>query len=233
MLKKAIITGAAKGIGLECAKIFKKNGYLCYLLDIDDKVLDVAKNLDSKGFVVDISDYSNVLDFFDNIHEDIDVLVNNAGIQFVDSFFDIKIDEWLKVINTNLNGTFYMTKEVVNKMSKGIIINVSSIHGENPRINKFSYDASKAAINMMTKEFALALAPKIRVNAIAIGATATPMNECFIKEPKTKEEAKSKVPLNVILEASEVADIIFQMTTDSFKNMTGTILNYDGGRSLK
>lgn len=233
MLKNVVITGAAKGIGLECAKKFRSEGYFCYLLDIDPEVLKVAQDLECQAYVVDIADYEAVAKVFAKIDTKITVLVNNAGIQFVSSFADIKISEWQRVIDTNLNGTFYVTKEAVKKMDNGTIVNVSSVHGENPRTEKYSYDASKAALNMMTKEFALALAPKIRVNAIAIGATMTPMNNGFLTNPETKIAAMEKVPLKVILEASEVANVIFQMTTDNFKHLTGTILNYDGGRSLK
>lgn len=228
---KVLITGAGSGIGKECVKLFLNNGYECILLDKNPKVLEQkGKNVDP--YICDIKNYQavqNVINKLDNI----DVLINCAAIQYVDSFTEINVLEWNEVIDTNLNGTFYVIKEVVKKMKKGVIINLSSVHGELPRLNKMSYDVTKAGINMMTKELALALAPNIRVNALAIGATMTPMNNCFIENPQTLKDAKSKVPLDIILDPKEVANVIYLMCSNQFQNMTGTILTYDGGRSLK
>lgn len=116
-------------------------------------------------------------------------------------------------------------------MKSGTIINMSSLYADDVRLNKFSYDASKSAIKRMTEEFALALAPNIRVNAIEPGAVYTPMNQEFEKRD-VELRVLSRIPLNRIAQASDIAKSVVYLCSDDASYITGISLKVDGGRHL-
>jgi NAD(P)-dependent dehydrogenase (short-subunit alcohol dehydrogenase family) len=228
-MKRILITGGSGGIGYALCQIFNQNGYQVYTID-KKKPKDLDKSISFK--MLDLRDYRAVAKYANSL-DSIDILINNAAIQIEEPFINSSIDSIQDVIETNIIGTLALTNKIIPKMSKnGLIINIGSIHGTIPRINKMTYDMSKAALEMMTKELALELAPNIRVNQLNIGATHTPMNQVFDKDQKKLEDAKNKVPMKHIFTPEEIAKVVYQLTNDVYQYMTGSIIVYDGGRSL-
>lgn len=239
MNRNVVITGGSKGIGKACVEAFLKEGDHVIFCDLDEPMnAQCISELMPMGvlyyFPCDISSYESVKDFFikvKNVFGTIDILVNNAAIQIVSDFNSIKVEDWDRVIQTNLNGTFYCIKEATEIMSSGSIVNISSLYSSQSRLNKFSYDASKAAIKRMTEEFALALAPDIRVNAIEPGAVYTPMNKDF-ENIEVEKKVLSRIPLNRIADASDIAKNVVYLCSDQASYITGVSLKVDGGRHL-
>lgn len=239
MSRNVIITGGSKGIGKACVETFLKLGDTVVFCDHDETMsAQCVSELLPLGnlyyFPCDISDYQQVKDFFFKVSKvlsSIDILVNNAGIQIVSDFESIEIEDWNRVIQTNLNGTFYCIKEGSKYMKSGTIINMSSLYADDVRLNKFSYDASKSAIKRMTEEFALALAPNIRVNAIEPGAVYTPMNHEF-SNSEIEKKVLSRIPLNRIAQASDIAKSVIYLCSEDASYITGVSLKVDGGRHL-
>ena len=134
-------------------------------------------------------------------------------------------------INTNINGTFYCIKEAAKIMRVGSIVNISSLYSHKVRLNKYSYDASKAAIQRMSEEFALALAPNIRINTIEPGAMDTPMNQIFTQS-EIREDVIKRIPLGRIGTGEDVAKGVLFLCSDDADYITGSTLKVDGGRGL-
>lgn len=239
MNRNVVVTGGSKGIGKACVEAFLRQNDTVIFCDLDESSSAQCLNeLIHLGklyyFPCDISNYNDVQDFFIKVNkvlEHIDVLVNNAGIQIVSDFNSINVKDWERVIQTNVNGTFYCIKEVVQYMKSGSIVNMSSLYSSQTRLNKFSYDASKAAIKRMTEEFALALSPNIRVNAIEPGAVYTPMNQDFDNK-SIEEKVLSRIPLKRIAQASDIAKNVVYLCSEDANYITGISLIVDGGRHL-
>jgi NAD(P)-dependent dehydrogenase (short-subunit alcohol dehydrogenase family) len=239
MNRNVVVTGGSKGIGKACVEAFLRQNDTVVFCDLDESASAQCLNeLMYLGklyyFPCDISNYDSVKDFFlkvNKVLEHIDILVNNAGIQIVSDFASIDVEDWDRVIQTNVNGTFYCIKEVVHYMKSGSIVNMSSLYSSQTRLNKFSYDASKAAIKRMTEEFALALSPSIRVNAIEPGTVYTPMNQDFTNK-SIEEKVLSRIPLNRIAQTSDIAKNVVYLCSEDANYITGISLIVDGGRHL-
>lgn len=239
--KVIVITGSANGIGKECAYKLDNEGANIVIVDIDEKNGEkVARKLTNNGIFVktDISKESNVQNLKNIIlkkYGKVDILINNAAKQTVNSFFKMTVDEFKSVIDVNLNGTF-ICSNILGKImpSGGKILNMLSVHYNLPRKNKYHYDASKAAIAMLTKEMALEVIEKgITVNAISYGACNTPMNKDWINDAIEVENVKNKIPMKWIAEPHEIAEFVKIVLEKFCDYTTGSIFNIDGGRSLK
>ena len=243
--KVSLVTGAGKGIGRSIALTFAKEGSCVVVNDINlDDANAVAEEIITGGgkaisIKADVSQSTEVngmvkqaLKNFGNI----DILVNNAGIQTVNPFLDLSEEEWYRVIDVNLNGTFFCSQIIAREMvkrGKGKIINISSIHQSAPRFNKIHYDVSKAGIAMLTKDMALELSKyKINVNSVAPGAIMTPMNEDILESPKKMAEVESKIPWKRMGKPEEVAQAVLYLASDESNYVTGITINVDGGSSL-
>ncbi len=243
--KISLITGAGQGIGKAIALAFAKEGSNVVINDIDlDKANDVAEEVIAFGrravaIKADVSQSKDVSNMVKEVIKNfgrIDILVNNAGIQTIAPFLVLTEEEWQKVIDVNLKGTFLCSQIVAREMvkhKKGKIINISSIHQSIPRCNKAHYDASKAGIEILTKDVALELAEyKINVNCIAPGAIATPMNKDILNSPKKLAETNSKIPWKRMGKPEEVAQVAIYLASDDADYITGTTICIDGGLSL-
>ncbi|KKP36914.1 MAG: 3-ketoacyl-(Acyl-carrier-protein) reductase [Candidatus Peregrinibacteria bacterium GW2011_GWA2_33_10] len=240
--KNIIITGGANGIGLETAKALRLQQANVIILDIDEQSLEKLKNENSefscyKCDITDPEDISKTLKKIIQAHNQIDVLINNAGAvkdsPLIKIFGQIEkhdIDLFERIIKINLFSVFLMTREIAahmfEKRIKGVIVNVSSVasHG-NP--GQSAYSAAKAGINALTYTWANELNYLgIRVAAIAPGFTETNIVKSNMNE-KLQADIKKKTPLKRMAEPSEIADgILFIIKNDFFH---GKILPLDGG----
>ena len=236
-MKTALVTGASRGIGLAIATILAQNGYHLHLTckNSYDKLQEIAKtlsetyNVSCKAYKTDMGNFAEVWTLFSDI-DSLDVLINNAGVSHIGLLQDTSVDEWQKVIDTNLNSVFYTSKLTIPKMlanEGGIIINISSIWGNAGASMEVAYSASKGGVNAFTKALAKELAPSnITVNAISCGVIDTDMNKCF-----SQAEINAlidEIPANRLGTTEEVATLVLQLI-NSPKYLTGQIITMDGG----
>ena len=242
--KVAIITGGNKGIGFATAKLFSEAGAKIVITARNSKKLnDAAKSIGDclivPADVKKTSDVTKVVNQTIAKFGRIDILINNAGIfPKIAKLHEISEDEWNEVLDTNLSGPYRFAKEVIPYLQKngGVIINVSSDAGLRayPGFNADAYSASKAALNLMTKTWALQYAKdKIRVNAICPGVVETDMTAPFLKTEKDHEFMNADHPIGRIGQPEEVAKSILFLASDDSAWTTGTIMIVDGGESLK
>lgn len=239
--KTVLITGASKGIGHATAFAFANAGY--------DLILNCAHSIDTltvyaselqQQFSIrtlcccgDISDYTFVEKMFAEITTfcgGVDVLVNNAGIAHIGLLSDMHIEEWNRILHTNLTSVFSCCKHAIPYMvsqKSGKIINISSAWGTVGASCEVAYSASKGGINAFTKALAKELAPSnIQVNAIACGVIDTGMNGCF--DANEKAALAEEIPAGRFGTPEEVAACILQLT-QSPNYLTGQIIGFDGG----
>ena len=238
--KTAIITGGAQGFGLDIARRFLKSGAKTIIWDIDKEELKKASNeLDSPNFsynIVDVSSFKNVKETVDELTKssNIDILINNAGITgSTSSLWDYNIDEWNKIIQINLMGTFNCCKCVVPNMLKnnyGRIVNVSSVAGKDGNANASAYSSAKAGVIGLTKSLGKELAEKnISVNAITPAGAKTRILDQMSKEHVARMLAK--VPRGRFLEIAEMTSLVCWLSSEENSFSTAAVFDISGGRS--
>lgn len=239
--KAAIITGGTRGIGKAIASSFADEGALLLLTYIGNDVAaeETRKELEAKGAKVeimkgDISDEdfsSSVVARAKEIYGGVDILVNNAGITKDKLFLRMKAEEFESVVNTNLNGSFYMLKAVAPLMTKkryGRIINMSSVVGIKGNPGQVNYSASKAGVIGLTLSAAKELGVRgITVNAVAPGYISTDMTGAMTDEQK--EAISGSIVLGRPGEPEEVASLITFLASDEAGYITGQVISIDGG----
>ena len=238
-MKKALITGATGGIGLEICK-FLGNDHEIYILGRNEEKL---KNLSNKFsfikeyFVCDISEIKSLEDFFEKIsikNLQIDVLVNNAGVTDDSLFLRMDLKKWNKVINTNLNSNFMISNFFSKQMIKkkwGRIVNITSVVGHTGNAGQSNYTASKAGVIGMTKSIAIELAKRnITVNSISPGFIDTEMTASLSDEQK--DFIKNKIPLARIGKPEDVAYCVKFLVSDQANYITGQTIHVNGGLAM-
>ena len=238
--RTAIITGGAQGFGLDIAKRFLKSGAKAIIWDIDENELKkVIKEVDNSNLsynVVDVSKYNDVKEVVSKIvkSSNIDILVNNAGITgSTSSLWDYDVEEWNKIVQINLMGTFNCCKCIVPNMIKnnyGRIVNVASVAGKDGNANASAYSSAKAGTIGLTKSLGKELADKdIAVNAVTPAGAKTRILDQMSKEHVAR--MLSKVPRGRFLEIEEFTSLICWLSSEENSFSTGAVFDISGGRS--
>ena len=238
--RTALITGGAQGFGFDIAKKFLNSGANVIIWDIDEKELQNAvKKINNSKLsynVVDVSNFEKINQTVLEINKktNIDILINNAGITGPTAeLWNYSINDWSKVIEINLNGTFNCCKAVVPYMIKnnyGRIVNIASVAGKDGNASASAYSSSKAAVLALTKSLGKELAEKnIAVNAVTPAGAKT-----RILDQMTDKHVKfmlSKVPRGRFLELEELSSLVCWLSSEENSFSTAAVFDISGGRS--
>ncbi|SFR28811.1 3-hydroxybutyrate dehydrogenase [Lentzea waywayandensis] len=235
----ALVTGAASGIGLACARALATAGAEVHLVDRDPKVLVLAEELGGAGHVLDL------MDPVDALPAEIDILVNNAGVQHVAPIHEFPAERFSAMVELMLGAAFRLTKHVLPHMYArgwGRLVHITSVHGIRASAFKSAYTAAKHGLEGFSKVAALEGAPHgVTSNCVAPGYVRTPLVEKQIADQaRAHGIPESEVPEKIFLqrsavkrmmEPSEVASAVLWLCDNSF--VTGTSLAVDGGWSAQ
>ncbi len=243
--KVAIVTGGSRGIGRAIALMLAEQG--CHVAfnykknkDAADSLIKELKMLGVKSSAncVDVSDFAKVKEWVSGVVKEfgqLDFLINNAGIIKDKAMMLMSEDDWNDVIDTNLNGTFNVTRSCIVtflKQKKGRIVNVSSVSGVIGLPRQINYSASKGGMNAMTKALAKEVAAYgVRVNAVAPGFVDTEILSEFNEEQRTQIE--QAIPLKRLGNSEEVASCVKFLLSEESKYITGQIIQIDGGLAIR
>lgn len=241
MKQTALITGASRGIGAALAETFARAGYQLTLCcqHSEEKLMTLSKRLQEQYHTTvlvrigDVGDYAFVKTMVDATLEAfgvIDVLINNAGISYIGLLTDMSIEDWNRIVATNLTSVFSTCRCVVPSMvhnKRGRIINISSVWGNVGASCEVAYSACKGGINSFTRALGKELAPsQITVNAIACGVIDTDMNRCFSEEERA--DLIAEIPAERMGRPEEVAELAFSIAS-GHAYLNGQIITLDGG----
>jgi len=243
--KVALITGSDSGIGQATAVEFAREGadiVVNYLHDAEGagQTSEAVTAEGGRALVVqaDVGDENQVATLFDQAvaaFGAVDVLMNNAGVDASGTpVAELSTDVWDRAIRTNVYGPFFCCRRFAQLRlaagGGGKIINVSSVHADNPNAGGSDYDCSKGAIRMLTRTLALELAPhKINVNSLAPGMVLTPFNQAAIDDPDLLQEQVQSIPWKRAAEPTEIAKLAVFLASGDADYVTGASYVMDGG----
>jgi NAD(P)-dependent dehydrogenase (short-subunit alcohol dehydrogenase family) len=241
--KIAIITGGASGLGLAATKKFVEQNIKTVIIGRNgENLARVAGELGElcSYKVFDLSNLEGIPGLIADIvteYGTIDILVNNAGINLKKHFAEVTDEEFNRVVQTNLNAVFAISREAVKIMlgkTEGCIINISSMAAQYGIPYVIAYTAAKTGIEGMTKAMAVELSPKgIRVNCVAPGFIKTNMSaKALDSDPERKQKVLSRTPMGRLGDPEDVAEAVYFLASDAAKYITGVILPVDGGNSI-
>ena len=237
----AVVTGGAQGFGLAITERFIEAGAKVVIWDIDkDEAEKAKKEINSENFsyqIVDVTDFKIVKKSVDELDEklgQIDIFVNNAGMTGMNAkVWDYPLDEWQKVIELNLNSTFYCCKAIVPHMIKnnyGRIVNIASIAGKEGNPNASAYSTSKAGVIGLTKSLGKELADKnIAVNCVTPAAAKTKIFDQISQEHI--DYMLSKIPRGRFLKVDELASMVSWLVSEENSYTTSAVFDLSGGRA--
>ncbi|MEC4674269.1 MAG: 3-oxoacyl-[acyl-carrier-protein] reductase [Nitrospirota bacterium] len=238
--KKALVTGAAQGIGQAIAGALAQAGADVVVVDLDaarcEETLQSIRQHGRQGLSLsmNVSEWNGVKDTIDRVMKDwgrIDILVNNAGITRDGLIMRMKEEDWNAVLQVNLTGTFNCTKAVLMPMSKqryGRIVNIASVVGVMGNAGQANYSASKAAVIGLTKSIAREYASRnITVNAVAPGFIETAMTQALSGD--VRETLLKQIPVGRLGQANDVAEAVKFLASDAASYVTGHVLHVNGG----
>jgi 3-oxoacyl-[acyl-carrier protein] reductase len=235
--KTILVTGGTNGIGASIAAQFSRNGGTVYITGTSDKSLATFKesfpDVEAKFLMADFSDLNQLKAFLIEVEKiPFDILINNAGINKINTIDDIELEEWQRIQDINIRAPFMISQVVVKSMRKkkyGRIINIASVFGVVTKEKRLSYTTSKAALIGMTRTMALDLAnDNILVNAISPGFIDTELTRKVLG-PEGIKEMVAKVPLQKLGTSDDVAGLTLFLSSDLNGFMTGQNIILDGG----
>ena len=232
--KKILITGASRGIGKDIALKAKEKGYKVLGTSTTKEGVELINENGIQGLQLNLSKQESIESFIKILiqeHADIDVLVNNAGITKDNIVLRMTEDEWMDVLNVNLNGAFKISKIVLKFMIKkrwGRIINITSTSASTGNRGQANYAAAKAGVEAFSKSLAKEVGSRgITVNAIAPGYIQTDMTEVI--NEKVKEEILSQIPLARFGKPKEISQLVDFLISDEASYITGQTIHVNGG----
>ena len=238
-MKNVLITGGSRGIGRACVEKFTSEGYtVSFIYNNSDSVAcELATKTGAHAIKADISNPERAKEAVSKALATmggIDVLVNNAGVSLIKLFTDTTDEDYYNIMNTNLGGTFFVTREVARNMISnhfGRIVNIGSMWGKVGASCEVAYSASKSAIEGFTKALAKELGPSgVTVNCIEPGVINTEMNAEL--DEATLNELCDETPVGKIGDAKELADFIYLIATEKSGFVTGQVIGFDGGFAI-
>jgi NAD(P)-dependent dehydrogenase (short-subunit alcohol dehydrogenase family) len=233
-MKTALVTGAGGGIGRALCNAFRSAGYrtigldLLPLSDDVDIVADLARCCRHPDYLSEIvREIRNLIG-----DDEVKVVVNNAAVQILKDTEALSADDWHLTFDTNVIAPFLLVRSFLNDLvcSQGSVVNISSIHGALSKPGFVAYATSKAALSALTRNMALDLGARIRVNAICPAAVATPMLKAgFAGREKEFDELASAHPLGRIALPEEIANVAVFLASDAASFITGALMDVHGG----
>lgn len=241
--KIAIVTGGASGIGFAISEKFVNNNIKTIIIGRNEEKLNAAKEklgalCEPVSFDLNhLSEIPGLIKKLEKKYSRIDILVNNAGINLKKDFTEVTDEDFQKIMLTNVESIFTISREVVKSMiknKKGSIVNISSMASQYGLPKVIAYSASKGAIEAMTRAMAVELSPKgIRVNCIAPGFIATAMSAKALNNDKErKSKVLSRTPMGELGLPSDIGDAALFLANSESAYITGVVLPVDGGNSI-
>jgi 3-oxoacyl-[acyl-carrier protein] reductase len=239
--KNILVTGAAGGIGKAIVQSFDDKGNKLLITGTNNEKLNSLSNAlksISDIAICDLNDIKNIEKITDKIkiffENKVDILINNAGITRDNIAMRMKEEQWLDVINVNLNSTFFLTKEVLKFMLKnryGRIINISSIVGSSGNLGQSNYAASKAGVEGMTRSIALEVASRgITANCIAPGFIKTDMTKKLLEA--NEDKLLENIPVKRIGIPEDISSLTAFLASDNASYITGQTFHVNGGMMM-
>ena len=235
-MKNVLITGGSRGIGRACVEKFAREGYTVSFIynNSDAAASELSASTGAFAIKGDISDPNSARMACEKAIAQmgsVDILVNNAGISLIKLFTETTDEDYYNIMNTNLGGTFFVTREISRAMILnhcGRILNIGSMWGKTGASCEVVYSASKSAIEGFTKALAKELGPSgITVNCVEPGVINTEMNSEL--DEATLKELCDETPIGKIGDANELAEFIYLIATEKSGFLTGQIIVFDGG----
>lgn len=239
--KKALVVGGAGDIGRAISEGLSEAGAAVVIIDIDDKVSEIARAVNAQGLQVDVQDREaikkSIFDAKKIINDDFDILVNSAGIQRRNPSENFTEQDWDDVLSVNLTATFLYSQHIAQGMiakGYGKIINISSLMSNFGGITIPAYAASKGGVSQLTKALSNDWAEKgICVNAIAPGYIDTKLNTKLVSDPKRSQEVLLRTPARRWGQPSDIKGAAIFLASTASDFITGTTITVDGGYSAR
>ena len=231
--RTALVTGAARGIGLACSQRLRREGCLVIGVDLTQSMMDEVRSEFDQVGAVDVADSKSVAELYESIGS-VDIIINSAGVVGPNKpMWEVSDAEWQQTINVNLTGIFNVMRAFIPAMKDkgwGRIVNIASIAGKEGNPNLAAYSASKAGVIGLTKSIGKELATTgVLVNSIAPAVIATPMNADTT--PQVLEYMISRIPMGRTGSAAEVAALATWLCSEECSFSTGACYDISGGRA--
>lgn len=240
--KKALVTGAARGLGKAIADDLAESGAIVYGTSRDaESARRISERYGTPALVIDVTHTEGIHLFTESLMQEsggIDLLVNNAGVNVPKPALELTVDDWDTVFDTNLKGSFFLTTAIAQHWiahgTPGAVVNVASQAGIVGIEERAAYGASKAGLIHLTKILALEWAPAgIRVNAVAPTFVRTELTASTLNRPEWAAELLSRIPIGRFGEPEDVAGAIVFLLSDTASLITGHTLTIDGGYTIR
>lgn len=243
--KTIVVTGGAKGIGGACIEVFHREKANVVILDIDELGDNLAINLGERALFIrtDVSceeDVMNAMEKIKSVFGDIDVLVNNAAVQYYSSVTECSVEQWDKTMAVNIRGGFLCSKYAIPSMQRkgrGVIINISSVQAFVSQQQVASYVTSKTAQLGLTRSIAIDYAPTIRCVAVCPGTVDTPLLRGLFQQSSDPaanlKECEEMHLVKRIASPTEIAEFVAYLASEKASFITGQAFRIDGGLGIK